>query len=174
MIQVSVCDAKTHLSRLLRRAASGEEIVITKTGRPVARLVPVVEPRRVLGQDAGLFEVLGDFDAPLPKDVLDGFEEGGDSVGVTSGQRSFLGRRGEIEVGAGSVVNDVRAARALRGSEDTPAKPAKIVIRAGGVLSSEGPLPAGDPIAEILHELRAERAANIERFGTDIDADTVA
>jgi prevent-host-death family protein len=41
MKTVNIHEAKTHLSRLLRRVAAGEEIVIAKSGRPLARLVPV-------------------------------------------------------------------------------------------------------------------------------------
>ena len=68
-------EAKTHLSRLLRRVAAGEEIVIARGGRPVARLVPITEPReRSLGADRGLFDLPADFDAPLPEDVLEEFE----------------------------------------------------------------------------------------------------
>ena len=75
-MNVSVYDAKTHLSRLLDRAAAGEEIVITRNGRPVARLVaatPAREPRE-LGQLKGRIRMRKDFDAPLPDDVLDAFE----------------------------------------------------------------------------------------------------
>lgn len=72
---VNVHEAKTHLSRLLARVERGEEIVIARSGRPVARLVRYDEPRRTLGRDAGLFEVPDDFDAPLPADVLRTFEE---------------------------------------------------------------------------------------------------
>jgi len=73
---VNVHQAKTHLSRLLARVAAGEEIVIARSGKPVARLVPFVEPvaKRTLGKDAGLFEVPADFDAPLPDKVLREFE----------------------------------------------------------------------------------------------------
>lgn len=75
MAEVGVHEAKTHLSRLLRRVAAGEEIVIARGGRPVARLVPVRRPRRrALGRDRGLFEVPEDFDAPLPEDLARGFE----------------------------------------------------------------------------------------------------
>ena len=77
MTQVNIHEAKTHLSRLLERAAAGEEIVIAKAGRPIARLTPIgpgAEGRRVLGKDAGLFEVPDDFDASLPDDVLESFE----------------------------------------------------------------------------------------------------
>ncbi|MBI4521688.1 MAG: type II toxin-antitoxin system Phd/YefM family antitoxin [Gemmatimonadetes bacterium] len=75
MKTVNIHEAKTHLSRLLRRVAAGEEIVIAKGGRPVARLVPLGRPRaRLLGTDRGKFRVPSDFDAPLPEDVLGEFE----------------------------------------------------------------------------------------------------
>lgn len=75
MAEVNVHEAKTHLSRLLMRVAAGEEIVIARAGKPVAKLVPVEpRPQRVLGQDEGLFEVPDDFDAPLPPEVLASFE----------------------------------------------------------------------------------------------------
>ncbi len=71
MEEVNVHEAKTHLSRLLLRVAGGEEIVIARAGKPVAKLVPIdPKPQRVLGQDEGLFEVPEDFDAPLPDEVL--------------------------------------------------------------------------------------------------------
>ncbi|HYU31524.1 MAG TPA: type II toxin-antitoxin system Phd/YefM family antitoxin [Thermoanaerobaculia bacterium] len=71
MAEVNIHEAKTHLSRLLLRVASGEEIVIARAGKPVARLVPVEpKPQRVIGQDDGLFEIPDDFDAPLPGEVL--------------------------------------------------------------------------------------------------------
>jgi prevent-host-death family protein len=71
MAEVNIHEAKTHLSRLLLRVAGGEEIVIARAGKPVARLVPVEpKPQRVIGQDDGLFEVPDDFDAPLPDEVL--------------------------------------------------------------------------------------------------------
>ena len=75
MDEVSVHEAKTHLSRLLARVAQGEEIVIARAGKPIARLVPVeLKSRRVLGQDKGLFEVPDDFDASLPDDLQAYFE----------------------------------------------------------------------------------------------------
>jgi len=71
MSEVNVHEAKTHLSRLLLRVAGGEEIVIARAGKPIARLVPIEpKPQRVIGQDDGLFEVPEDFDAPLPDEVL--------------------------------------------------------------------------------------------------------
>ena len=75
-MNVSVYDAKTNLSRLLDRAASGEEVVITRNGRPVAKLVPATPVRkpRKLGSLKGRVRVPVDFDAPLPDEVLDAFE----------------------------------------------------------------------------------------------------
>ena len=75
MTEVSVHEAKTHLSRLLRRVALGEEIVIARAGKPVARLTAFTEPkRRALGIDEGAFEVPDDFNAPLPDDFIESFE----------------------------------------------------------------------------------------------------
>ena len=74
MAEVSVHEAKTHLSKLLQRVAGGEEIVIARGGKPVARLVPVSNLPRKLGCDEGVFEVPADFDASLPEDLLRRFE----------------------------------------------------------------------------------------------------
>jgi prevent-host-death family protein len=70
MAAVGVHEAKTHLSRLLRRVSAGEEIEIHVGGTPVARLIPIRSgARRILGTDAHAFAVPDDFDAPLPDDV---------------------------------------------------------------------------------------------------------
>ena len=76
MIEVNVHEAKTHLSRLLARVAAGEEIVIARAGKPVARLVPFhkLKGKRPLGIDKGRYVVPDDFDAPLPDDLLTAFE----------------------------------------------------------------------------------------------------
>lgn len=72
---VNVHEAKTHLSRLLERVAAGDEVVIAKAGKPVARLVPVAPPgKRPLGLDAGKVWIADDFNAPLPDELLDEFE----------------------------------------------------------------------------------------------------
>ena len=74
MPTVGVHEAKTHLSRLLRRVAAGEEIVIARGGKPVARLVGVGKKERLqLGRDEGLYELPDDFDAPLPDEILEDF-----------------------------------------------------------------------------------------------------
>jgi prevent-host-death family protein len=76
MSQVNVHEAKTHLSKLLTRVAAGEEIVISKAGKPIARLVPWDQnvKQRTPGLDRGLLQVPDDFDAPLPPEVLEGFD----------------------------------------------------------------------------------------------------
>ena len=69
MKTVNVHDAKTHLSRLLERARAGEEIVIAKSGRPYARLVPLEgrAPERRAGTLKGRIRVDETFFEPLPK-----------------------------------------------------------------------------------------------------------
>ncbi len=75
MNEVNVHDAKTHFSKLLRRVENGEEVVIARGGKPIARLVPYQTVRqRQFGSDQGRFRVPTDFDAPLPDGVLDLFE----------------------------------------------------------------------------------------------------
>jgi prevent-host-death family protein len=76
MSTINVHAAKTQLSRLLDAATAGEEVIIARAGKPVARLVPVGQdaPPRRLGALAGRLRVPVDFDAPLPDDILDEFE----------------------------------------------------------------------------------------------------
>lgn len=73
--QVNVHAAKTHLSRLLEEVLLGEEIVIARGGRPVARLVPLQETpaRRTPGTARGKVRMADDFDAPLPEDLAEAF-----------------------------------------------------------------------------------------------------
>jgi prevent-host-death family protein len=76
MQTVNIHAAKTQFSRLLEAAAGGEEIIIARAGRPLARLVPLAPAtgRRRLGMLAGRLSVPADFDAPLPAAELDRFE----------------------------------------------------------------------------------------------------
>ena len=75
---MSLYDAKTQLSSLVEQAAAGAEIVITKNGRPRAKLVAYRQAtRRKPGRAKGKIWMSADFDAPLPKDVLDAFYGGG-------------------------------------------------------------------------------------------------
>ena len=74
MTTVNIHEAKTHLSRLLDRVLAGEEIVIAKAGKPIARLVPAEEakPRK-----PGLAEgrVTEAFFEPLPEDELEPWQQ---------------------------------------------------------------------------------------------------
>ena len=76
MRTVNIHAAKTQLSRLVEAAAAGEEIIIAKAGKPVARLGPLVasQRQRRLGILAGKLSVPEDFDAPLPDEVIEAFE----------------------------------------------------------------------------------------------------
>jgi prevent-host-death family protein len=73
---INIHEAKTHLSRIVEEVAAGSEVIIAKAGRPIARLVPLERTgnRKELGLLRGRFDVPDDFDAPLPPDLLDGFE----------------------------------------------------------------------------------------------------
>jgi prevent-host-death family protein len=78
MKSINIHAAKTHLSRLVEDAAAGEEIIIAKAGKPIARLCSLDAPkgRRVLGQLKGKLHLPDDIDTPLPEDVLKSFEAG--------------------------------------------------------------------------------------------------
>src|SRR3954454_152522 len=69
-------EAKTSLSRLVDRAASGEEIILSKAGKPLAKLVPFRPspgPRKPGGGE-GRIRIAEDFDAPLPAELQESFE----------------------------------------------------------------------------------------------------
>jgi prevent-host-death family protein len=75
MRMVNIHTAKTHLSRLVSEVAAGEEIVIAKAGKPVARLLPF-EPRREPRQPGlmkGQIWIADDFDDPLPEEIMAAF-----------------------------------------------------------------------------------------------------
>lgn len=72
MKTVNVHEAKTHLSRLLEEVEAGQDVVIARAGRPVARLTALqpARPPRQLGALIGVYTVPDDWDAPLPADVI--------------------------------------------------------------------------------------------------------
>jgi prevent-host-death family protein len=76
MTIVNIHQAKTHFSRLVERAAAGEEIVIAKAGRPVAKLVPHSEEQtgRAPGGWEGKVVIREDFDE-LPEELVAAFRE---------------------------------------------------------------------------------------------------
>jgi prevent-host-death family protein len=68
-MEVNVHEAKTHLSKLLERVAVGEEVIIAKAGKPVAKLVPINDKKRTFnfGSAKGEFVVPDDFNEPDPE-----------------------------------------------------------------------------------------------------------
>ena len=72
---VNIADAKARLPELVERAARGEEIVIARNGKPRARLVPLpARQKRAPGSGKGMWKIVGEFNDPLPADLLDAFE----------------------------------------------------------------------------------------------------
>jgi prevent-host-death family protein len=78
MKKVNIYEAKTRLSQLVEEAAAGEDIVIARAGRPVARLTRLssASRKRKLGLLDGRFRIPNDFNRPLPSEVLRSFEGG--------------------------------------------------------------------------------------------------
>jgi prevent-host-death family protein len=76
MTKVNIHQAKTQLSRLVELAAGGEEIIIAKSGKPVARLVSYATNCAVRrpGTMRGKIRIKKNFDGPLPTEFLDSFE----------------------------------------------------------------------------------------------------
>lgn len=74
---MNIYEAKTNLSALVEQAARGEEIVIAKAGKPMAKLVPLeqsVRAPRKFGQDVmKITYIAPDFDAPLPEEIINDF-----------------------------------------------------------------------------------------------------
>jgi prevent-host-death family protein len=75
MKTINIHAAKTHLSSLLAEVEAGEEIIIAKAGKPVARLMPLQKNdfRRSFGALKGRIHMKDDFDAPLPPEIAKGF-----------------------------------------------------------------------------------------------------
>jgi len=79
MQSVNIHEAKTHLSRFVDQAAAGEEIIIARAGKPVARLVPLREESdkpRMLGLGKDRFSLPDDFDALHAEEIRSMFEQG--------------------------------------------------------------------------------------------------
>jgi len=76
MKHVNIHQAKTDLSKLIERVEAGEEIVIARAGKPVAKLTPLTKARarRRLGPLDGRFTIPDDFNAPLPESIIRAFE----------------------------------------------------------------------------------------------------
>jgi len=70
MTTYNIHEAKTHFSELLERVSNGEEVIIAKAGKPVARILPFAAnraPPRKPGIDKGKITIMPDFDDPLPE-----------------------------------------------------------------------------------------------------------
>jgi prevent-host-death family protein len=76
MPTVNIFEAKTQLSKLIEMAERGEEVIIARAGKPVARLTKLdhAKPKIRFGLLKGKLHIADDFDAPLPDDVLAEFE----------------------------------------------------------------------------------------------------
>ncbi len=76
MQPVNIHEAKSQLSKLIEYALLGEEVIIAKAGKPVARLVAIAveRPARKPGSMRGKIKIAADFDAPLPDDIQQSFE----------------------------------------------------------------------------------------------------
>jgi prevent-host-death family protein len=87
-MKVNLYEAKTQLSSLVERARAGEEIIIAKGGRPVARLVALSSdrPARKPGRAKGKIRIGPDFDAPLPDDIATAFGADGNDASNRSPQ----------------------------------------------------------------------------------------
>jgi prevent-host-death family protein len=74
-VQVNIYEAKSKFSKLISQAIAGEEVIIAKSGKPVAKLVPYENQThdRKSGSAKGKIIIADDFDAPLPDDILKGF-----------------------------------------------------------------------------------------------------
>ena len=78
MIEMNIHEAKTQLSKLLDAAQSGEEVIIARAGKPIARLVAIEAPKRVPGIAKGIWTIDDAFFDPLPEEELRAWEEGDD------------------------------------------------------------------------------------------------
>ena len=74
-MRVNLHQAKSELSKLVVRAQAGEEVIITRSGKPVIRLTPIREDR-VPGSALGQIWISPDFDQPLPDELFESFEHG--------------------------------------------------------------------------------------------------
>lgn len=73
---VNIHEAKTQLSRLIKLAAKGQEIILARDGKPVARLIGFRAPgRRIPGHAANDGQMAEDFDVPLTEEILSSFEK---------------------------------------------------------------------------------------------------
>ena len=87
MLTINIHEAKTYLSRFIEKAEAGEEIIIAKAGKPIAKLVPLhsLPSSRSLGIFQGKLNVPEDFDAALTEDMASQFQS--EAIKPSSGNR---------------------------------------------------------------------------------------
>ncbi|PIG95478.1 type II toxin-antitoxin system prevent-host-death family antitoxin [Gloeocapsopsis sp. IPPAS B-1203] len=74
MLYVELPQAQAELAQLLGQVLSGEEVIISQAGTPIARIVPIDKPSvRIPGLDRDQVVIAADFDDPLPEDILNDF-----------------------------------------------------------------------------------------------------
>ncbi len=73
--KVNIFEAKTNFSKLIAKVSSGEEIIISRAGNPVAKLVAIKQKtkKRIAGSAQGKIIIKKNFNSPLPKNILKGF-----------------------------------------------------------------------------------------------------
>jgi len=76
MSAINIYEAKTQLSKLVDKAASGKDVIIARGGKPVARLTAIEPAKKPIryGLLKGKVKISPDFDAPLPEEVIRAFE----------------------------------------------------------------------------------------------------
>lgn len=76
MESVNIYEAKTRLSQLVDKAAAGEDVIVSRSGKPLVRITALAPPKRRIkfGVLKGKIKIAPDFDAPLPDSVLAEFE----------------------------------------------------------------------------------------------------
>ncbi len=82
MQQFNIYEVKTHLSALVEQAHNGETIIIAKSGKPWAKIIPFDTPKKhfKFGTMKGKIKIAGDFNDPLPDNIIQSFEEGDDDL----------------------------------------------------------------------------------------------
>lgn len=77
MHKVNIHKAKTQFSKLVESAINGKKTIIAKSGKPVAKIVPIIskKPKRRPGMLKGKIKIADDFDAPLSEDILGSFAQ---------------------------------------------------------------------------------------------------
>jgi prevent-host-death family protein len=78
MRQLNIYEVKTHFSKVVEQVHNGETIIIAKSGKPWAKIIPYDEPKKPFqfGTMKGHITVMDDFDAPLPDEIINLFEKG--------------------------------------------------------------------------------------------------